>query len=215
MKIVAISDTHNKHAALDVPDGDVIIHSGDFTNLGRADAVAQFLEWFSDLPHKYKIFIAGNHDLMFDLKPKLSRRLLRYFPSIVYLQNTEIIINKYKFYGSPHTPVFYNWGFMLDSKLIKKAWSLIPDDTDVLITHGPAYGTGDINNQQISCGCPLLKDRIKELKNLKLHVYGHIHAGTGVYNHYFEDRAISVNAAMCDDRHSLIRKPYVIDLPNK
>ena len=67
VRFVCISDTHNKHdwdkCPFTVPDGDVLVHAGDFTQVGDAREVAAFCKWFGALPHKRKILIAGNHDL--------------------------------------------------------------------------------------------------------------------------------------------------------
>ena len=66
MKIVCISDTHGLHDKIVLPEGDMIIHAGDCTNFGSTAQVIEFLEWFSKLAYKYKIFIAGNHDWFFE-----------------------------------------------------------------------------------------------------------------------------------------------------
>jgi predicted phosphodiesterase len=63
MRIVAISDTHTMERNFQIPDGDVLVHCGDFTYKGRQEEITDFLDWFLDLPHKNKILIAGNHDV--------------------------------------------------------------------------------------------------------------------------------------------------------
>ena len=47
-----------------------------------------------------------------------------------------------RIYGSPWQPEFYNWAFNLprNGEEMKARWDAIPDNTDILITHGPAYG---------------------------------------------------------------------------
>lgn len=64
MRILHISDTHNRHHDLaPMPDADVLIHSGDFADRGTEDEVLDFLNWFIALPYKHKLFVTGNHDL--------------------------------------------------------------------------------------------------------------------------------------------------------
>src|SRR5574344_707337 len=62
-KICVISDTHNLHKQLGkLPDADILVHCGDVTMAGSEGEAIDFLNWFLDQPHKYKIFIGGNHD---------------------------------------------------------------------------------------------------------------------------------------------------------
>ena len=151
MKITFISDTHGKHAELTdkLPGGDVLIHSGDFMRGGHDENEAMdFFDWFEHDVQGYdhKIFIAGNHDRLFENEPEQAIRLKdAYAPSAIYLQDSSVKINGIKFYGSPHTPAFNNWAFNVerDSDEIEEIWNKIPNDTDVLITHGPPLGILD------------------------------------------------------------------------
>jgi 3',5'-cyclic AMP phosphodiesterase CpdA len=67
-RIVCISDTHamTSHIRKKLPDGDILIHAGDFTRCGHLAEVREFNEWLNSQPHKHKIVIAGNHELSFD-----------------------------------------------------------------------------------------------------------------------------------------------------
>ena len=151
MKITFISDTHGKHAELTdkLPGGDVLIHSGDFMRGGYEEGEAiDFFDWLEHdvTGYEYKIIIAGNHDRLFENEPEQAAKLMgAYCPSVIYLQDSSFKINGIKFYGSPHTPAFNNWAFNVrrNSDEIEKIWSKIPDDTDVLITHGPPLGILD------------------------------------------------------------------------
>src|ERR1700722_2905947 len=142
MKIVALSDTHAEHREVTVPDGDVLIFAGDFMTCGRRYAEVQsFGKWFSEQPHKHKILVAGNHDRLMqrDLKLCLSE-----FKDVHYLQDSNVVIDGIKFYGSPWQPWFYDWAFNVNrGPDIKKYWDKIQSNTDVLITHGPPYGILD------------------------------------------------------------------------
>ena len=135
VRIVCISDTHTLHRQVTVPDGDVLIHAGDICNHGTRGEVKQFVSWLGELPHRHKIFIAGNHDWPFD---KHGRHAHHWIKHGTYLQDTAIMIEGLKFYGSPWQPEFCNWAFNLPrGKRLEFVWSSIPDDTDVLITHTP------------------------------------------------------------------------------
>ena len=64
MKILQLSDTHNRHALLtNLPVADVEVHCGDFTDMGTETEVLDFLNWFIALPFQHKVFVTGNHDL--------------------------------------------------------------------------------------------------------------------------------------------------------
>lgn len=65
VRFVVISDTHSTEPE-NVPDGDVLLHSGDLTKLGSHDEVKAALDWIVSLPHPIKVIIAGNHDFSLD-----------------------------------------------------------------------------------------------------------------------------------------------------
>lgn len=183
MKLVLLSDTHTYHRKIrNIPDGDMIIHSGDATWAGTLSEVQEFFRWFGSLPHKHKIFVPGNHDKLFERNYALAKN---YVPKGVrLLVDRGVEIEGLFFYGSPWTPKFmYDWVYNAQrGPEIRAKWAKIPTHTDVLITHGPSYGIGDLssyNNEH--AGCEDLTERIKELKRLRLHTFGHIHAGRGIY----------------------------------
>src|ERR1700684_441941 len=67
LRLVLISDTHQLHRELEVPDGDILIHAGDFTMFGRTKAeITDFAGWLGGLPHRYKILVPGNHEFLFE-----------------------------------------------------------------------------------------------------------------------------------------------------
>lgn len=218
MRIVCISDTHEKFFTPDeMPEGDILIHSGDFTWKGKPQAIIQFSNWLYDLRDKYKerIVIAGNHDLLFEERPSYARQLLH---NCKYLQDDQITIDGYKIYGSPWQPRFYDWAFNADrGSVIRKIWERIPIDTNILVTHGPPKNILDLagdgkgsHGEGEHCGCDDLSDIINtKLKDLKLHVFGHIHAGYGKQE---INNIMYVNASSCNEQYWLINKPIVIDL---
>jgi Icc-related predicted phosphoesterase len=214
MRIVCISDTHNCNEEIAVPDGDVLIHAGDATTVGSVEQLRAFNRWFAVLPHKHKVFVAGNHDWLFEKDNDLARRLLD--PSIVYLQDSSAEIDGLKIYGSPWQPRFFDWAFNLNRGYeLAEKWSLIPDDIDVLITHGPPYGILDLVPRQgwdENTGCEELRKRVEQIAangRLKLHVFGHIHCGYGVHDEF---GVKFVNASTCDEQYNATQPPIVIDL---
>lgn len=62
--IVCVSDTHNTRPVL--PPGDLLIHAGDLTENGSFDEVQAGIRWLSSQPHRYKVFVPGNHDVLLD-----------------------------------------------------------------------------------------------------------------------------------------------------
>ena len=210
MRITHISDTHNKHNQLNgkLPGGDILIHSGDITSIGRKDEVERFIKWFNGIDnYTHKIFIAGNHDLTFD-REELYRDKAAYFdvhtnwtdevaegkpdwlknlldielnPNVFYLENNFIEIDQIKIWGSPISPSFgYGWAFNKDrGSEINHVWNGIPMDTDIVITHSPIYGYCDrASNTNQNVGCEDLYHRLQEVKP-HLHFAGHIHEAYG------------------------------------
>ena len=139
IRIVCISDTHGQHAKLGVPDGDVLIHAGDFMAFGDTPKeIIDFNQWLGGQPHRHKIVIAGNHDWMFERHPGAAKELLG---NAIYLENSGTELAGLKIWGSPVQPEFNNWAFnVARGAAIRRYWEMIPDSTDVLVTHGPPYG---------------------------------------------------------------------------
>lgn len=175
MRIVCVSDTHGGHRHTAVPDGDVLIHAGDLTAHGSLEDVEAFNEWLGQFPHPHKVVICGNHDWCFQNEPDEARKRLT---NATYLQDSGCKIGGLTFYGSPWTPLFFDWAFMLpDAELFDK-WALFPPRVDVLITHGPPHGILDVTNRNEHAGSLTLLHRVRELKP-RLHVFGHIHEAAG------------------------------------
>jgi predicted phosphodiesterase len=209
MRLILASDTHDRHHRLVVPDGDVFIHAGDFTMRGDIQKVAAFGRWIRGLPHQQKIIIAGNHELTFedDLAVELDALGVAR-DGLIYLQDSGTTINGISFWGSPWQPWFNDWAFNLPRGApIAEKWTLIPERTDVLITHGPPMGILDFIDDE-NVGCADLLDRVLSLKP-KLHVFGHIHAGSGME---VRDGITFVNASICDESYNATNPVRVIDL---
>lgn len=218
-RIVCLSDTHGMHEKVHVPDGDLLIHAGDCTDDLGQFSLRSFLKWFEAMPHKKKIFIAGNHDGAFELWPAAAEAMVKEIaPSVIYLQDSGCEIEGLKFWGSPVTPSFCNWHFNRDrGEKIAAHWKNIPNDTDILITHGPArypnskLDVSGFDNEKV--GCRDLYEYFNIIKP-RLHVFGHIHHGYGTQTFIHDDgeKSILVNASICNERYEPINKPWIFEI---
>lgn len=217
MKILLISDTHNQHENIpsrfiDNADGDIdmIIHAGDLTGSGSRAQIKPFFEWYEKLPFKHKIVIAGNHDFFFEQAPEYEiEAFLAEYPGVTYLNDSGVEVDGFKIWGSPITPYFCNWAFNRVGDTIKKHWDLIPQDTNILVTHGPIYGYLDKVGRH-GKGCEYLLETVKSLPDLKLHVFGHIHEGYG--QEHLESGAIIVNASLLNEHYYMVNEPLTLEL---
>lgn len=206
MRIVVISDTHTLHDQVAIPPGDILIHAGDFTNRGALNDVERFDAFLAKLPHPHKVAIAGNHDFCFERDPLAARAALTH---ATYLEDQALEVEGLHLYGSPWQPWFYNWAFNLErGPEIRAKWDLIPEQTDILITHGPPMGQGDETVRGERAGCQDLMDRIWEVRP-RYHFFGHIHEGYGVTK---EDGVTFVNASICTLRYKPVNPPIVLDI---
>lgn len=208
LKLVAISDTHGQHNKLKLPEGDILVHAGDISMRGTDGEIENFLLWFRMQHFKYKIFIAGNHDFFFERTS--DQEIEKLIPEeITYLKDSGIVIEGLKLWGSPVTPWFMNWAFNRRRGYeIARHWDLIPQDTDILITHGPMLGILDENNEGQHVGCKDLYLKIEELK-LKSHIFGHIHESYGI----LEKKDVTfLNASVVNASYELTNAPIVIEV---
>ena len=188
MKIWHIGDTHSYHRLLELPEADVVIHSGDFSNyrdVYRNEPEAKdFLNWYACLPIKHKVLIAGNHDsLAYQWNTKF-KELCEHM-NIIYLENSSVEIEGVKIWGSPYSPNFGNWCFMKARHKLDKVWKSIPLDTDIVVTHTPPKGILDLSydrsNNLEFCGCRALYNNLLKIKP-KLSLFGHIHNCEDIVN---------------------------------
>lgn len=189
MKIWHISDTHTYHGLLTVPEGiDMVIHSGDATNprdpYASEQEMLNFISWYSSLPIKHKVFVAGNHDLCIERNFITKIDFMK--NGIVYLENDYTEVKGLKIWGSPFTPPFdQGWAFNKKRSALHDLWKQIPDDVDIVITHGPPKGILDLAYHQLNCiefcGDEALRKRMY-LLNPKLCLFGHIHNNDDIIN---------------------------------
>lgn len=200
MKILHLSDTHNCHHRLrELPEADVAVHSGDFCMVGTEEEAIDFMNWFCDLPYKHKIFICGNHDDCL-----YGANINGLDDNVHYLCNSNIEIEGVKFYGVPM--------FMGDciTECQSRNYANIPNDTDVLITHSPAYGILDYDDG-INYGSEEILTRLSDLHNLKAHLFGHIHAQHKIME---QNGIIFSNGAIMNADYTTLNLPNVITLHN-
>ena len=200
--MVAISDTHGQHEKLSLPAGDLLIHAGDISRIGIKDEIKNFLDWFATTDFKYKVFIAGNHDFLFERDRKNARGLI---PSgVIYLEESQVEIETLTIYGAPYTPEFFNWAFMKKvGSEIRATWEKIPSNVDILITHGPPRRILDKNEYGDYCGCAQLRERVLEV-HPKYHIFGHIHEAYGTME---RGDTKFINSSVLDEHYRLANSP--------
>lgn len=221
LKCCAISDTHGYHNDITLDPGDILFHAGDFTMVGRAKELLDFLLWFSNQPYKTKILVAGNHDLSLDYKkrtkkhgvvfePKLKEAFLTLCSqlNIHYLEHSYIEVQGLRVFGSPYTPSFKDWGFGVDTnEKMEQMFSKLPKNLDVLITHGPPHQILDEAHYQY-LGSPAIAEAIFK-KKPKVHIFGHIHEGYGMKKF---NETLFINASYCGMPYNQFNQPVYFEL---
>ncbi|MEM1122625.1 MAG: metallophosphatase domain-containing protein [Bacteroidota bacterium] len=208
MKFVAISDTHGMHQQVLLPKGDVLLHSGDVSNIGRLNGVVDFLQWFSKQDFEYKVFIAGNHDFYFERASE--QDVLELIPdNVIYLNDSGVTINGINIWGSPMSPRFGNWAFNRDrGEDIDQHWQLIPENTDILLTHGPPHGILDLTYSNLNVGCEMLLERLRTVQP-KYSIFGHIHEAAGQMR---KNNIHYINASVVNLRYQVVHLPTIFEM---
>ncbi len=213
MRVVCISDTHLRHD-FEIPDGDILIHAGDATRSGAAQEVAAFAEWFGGQPHAVRVCIPGNHDFAAQDNEVEYRQILG-LNGVDVLIHESRMLGGLKVFGSPWTPWFHDWAFnmpkgggVVAATAARELWDAIPNDADIVITHGPPAGILDrVARGGMGVGCPFLAARIDRVCP-KLHVFGHIHESYGRLN---VGKTTYVNASILDLSYKIANAPQVLE----
>lgn len=216
-KIACVSDVHGRNVK--VPNADILVISGDLTERGTLPQIGSFNEWLGTLPHKIKLLTAGNHDFGFERNSDLAKSLIT---NGIYLENESITVDGIKFWLSPVTPWFFNWAFNVErGAKIKRYWDMIPDDVQVLVTHGPSHMTLDRCADGFHAGCEELAVAIQRVNPL-LHICGHIHEAAGidgpyekVGDGYRRNRAsgtVTINASSIDLRYEPNGNQWIFEI---
>lgn len=206
MRILLLSDTHGSHEQVEIPPADVLIHAGDMTRSGTLDELAAFNAFLATLPHPVKLVIAGNRDFCCEGNPVESRRLLT---NAIYLEDEEFAIAGLRVYGSPWQPPFLNMAFNLPrGEALREKWDRIPAGVDILVTHTPPMGFGDLTNLGAHVGCEELSAAVLRVRP-QVNVYGHIHEGYGDRSHA---GIRYINASVMDAGMRVCNPPIMVDL---
>lgn len=205
MRLVLLSDTHGRHKKLNIPDGDVLVHCGDFSHRGSLAETEAFGRWFAAQPHPFKVLVPGNHDAA--TENPVARNLLRSL-GIEVLVDSGATIGGKRFYGSPWTPCFGDWAWMRNDAHLSRYFDAIPSGLDVLVTHGPPYGILDRNRAQEACGSTSLLNAVTT-KPPRLHVFGHIHEARGMCQRGDTD---FLNVSNLSPDYTRLHDPVVYDI---
>jgi predicted phosphohydrolase len=215
MKIVGISDLHERWHPVVIPECDLLISTGDYSFHGSPYVVKSYHEWLNKQPAKYIISGQGNHETWVEKNFEEARNIaLGVCPRVQFVDEGPVDIEGLKIWYSAITPRFFNWAYNRERGAeIKAHWDLIPMDTKILLTHGPPYGILDevpsryYDGLAEKVGCHDLLARVKEIKP-DLHMFGHIHPAHGEHH---EDGTSFYNLCICNERYAPTNTVTVID----
>ncbi|XP_064489974.1 metallophosphoesterase domain-containing protein 1-like [Ornithodoros turicata] len=227
IRFVCISDTHSftNEMTHKVPPGDVLLHAGDFTRRGSLQEVICFNDFLGSLPHRHKFVIAGNHELSFDPskvkhsapysiqtpQQDITRQAKQHLRNCVYLEDQAVSVYGIKIYGSPWQPEFAGWAFNVPrGRQLLDIWDRIPEDTDVLLTHTPPIGHGDLCIMGTHVGCVELLSVVQKRVKPLYHIFGHIHEGYGITS---DGQTTFINASICNIQYRPVNPPIIFDIP--
>lgn len=226
-RFVCFSDTHGLHDDIPAnhrPPADVLLHAGDFSNTGEFKEVKSFADWLEAYPCAHRVVIAGNHDVTFHEEyyqstgarrfharhPYNCRKVKACLAKSIYLEDAAAEVCGYSIYGSPWQPEFCDWAFNLPRGVqCREKWDLIPQSTDILITHGPPYRYGDLTYHNGRAGCEDLLVAIRD-RFIPVSLSGHIHEGYGCMA---DDATLYINASTCTHDYAPANPPIVFDAP--
>ena len=206
MRLVFVSDTHNQMHKIELPLGDVLVHSGDALGRGDLMELSKFNHHLKDIGFEHVLFTPGNHDWPFQEDFSLAKKCL---PNATILLDESKVIDGIHFYGSPWQPWFHSWAFNLHrGEEIAAKWAMIPEDVDVLFTHGPPMHIQDETLLGEHVGCEDLYKRVMDLKP-KIHAFGHIHPSYGAKE---TPDTLFINASTCNEAYMPVHEPIVVDI---
>jgi Icc-related predicted phosphoesterase len=210
MVLVLFGDTHELHREVEVPAGDILICVGDFTMFSKnVSAIEDFNEWLGELPHRHKLVVPGNHEFFLEANPE--RRSL--LDNATVLIDESVEIEGLNIYGSPMTPLYGAAFGKASAKAREFHWTRVPDETHVLVTHGPPLGILDLSPDHAErMGDPELRNRVRELPSLKLHAFGHVHGAHGAVE---RDGVTFANVALMGHLGELVQAPTVLRMPSR
>ncbi|RQM28435.1 hypothetical protein B5M09_007626 [Aphanomyces astaci] len=198
VRVVCISDTHGKHDLMEIPPGDILIHAGDFTNIGTHNQLRRFASWLAALPHPHKVVVAGNHEYSLDaywyIKGGGRKRHKQFQDPAISRQILTDVCTAFNLRPGNESTAH---------------WQAVPDNVDILVTHTPPHGILDMNFRGQTCGDEALMDEVLSRIRPRFHVFGHIHEGHGTVE---MDGTTFVNASSCNLRHQPHNTPIEFDI---
>jgi len=213
MRIAMLSDTHTQFEGLTVPPCDLLISAGDYSHRGEKESVIRYHRWLHKQPADLVLSVQGNHEVWVQDNWDDAKALVdELSDKIHFVRESSLQYGGRRIFGSAFSPEFNNWAYSLQrGKPSIEHWKAIPSDTEILVTHGPPYGILDKvrEDTRVPLGCEALRKRIKDLKRLKLHVFGHIHGGSG---EKLVDGVLYVNAAICNEQYRPVNPVRVVDI---
>lgn len=172
MRVGATSDLHGHLPPYPDEQLDLMIVAGDVGAIRSpgGDPYGELAAWIEEAGCPV-VGIAGNMD--FDFIDAAVPEALPW----TYLEDETTEFGGLLIHGSPWTPSFAGC-FQLPEERLAHHWAMIPEATEILVTHGPARGTGDLVSGE-HVGSESLAEAIGYMGGLRLHVFGHIHSGFG------------------------------------
>ena len=176
-RVTVISDTHCRHAEIDLPAGDLLIHCGDMFELfgETTPQLASIDKWFGRQKFKRILYTGGNHDR--ELEVELARRP-QPLKNAYFLQDEAVEFQGLTIYGAPWIPNLPRHAFAKKRPGLIEAWAKIPPNVDILVTHTPPFGILDASSRGQSLGCTALSDELPRISP-RIHCFGHVHAAAG------------------------------------
>jgi len=204
MKLTAFSDTHGHHRKITLPQSDIFIFAGDAMTCGyKEQELIDFLAWYDKQDAEHKILVAGNHDRWIERHRGMFQDLLKYYPSIIYLEDSGVVLYGLNIWGTPHSKHFCGWAFNRSDYEMEHLFSHIPEDVDILVSHAPQYGILDQLERGERVGEKTLTDRIEKTPGLRRHIFGHIHCQYGQQESE-NYKSMNVSVILSSENHVLL-----------
>lgn len=193
-----------------IPEGDILIHCGDFTYTGSQPELVAFGNHLKKLKHRYKVLVPGNHDMTLDpLHERYHEKAeswMRLKDSELLVRNQVISINGLNIFCTPMIPKVGDWAFGYSDIQKEQVYENARQyPIDIVVSHGPPLG---ILDETAHYGCPILKEFIQDIKP-KYHLFGHCH---GNYGQVEIDGIKYINASTCNMNYHPVNKPILIEV---
>lgn len=229
LSLVALSDLHGYLPLITEP-AEVMLIAGDISPLEIQKNIpkmktwleTEFMFWIKNLPVDKVIMVAGNHDLFFEKSTDTTKYMLEILSDhkLKYLENQTYIYNDkngvdWKLFGTSFCHVFGSWSFMVPDEYMEERFKEIPDVVDIVISHDPPYGIGQIdmiletkrwNNHPLEhLGNIPLSKRLNEIE-YKFLVAGHLHSGSHELVNFNGGKC--VNVSIKDENYNPTYEPF-------